>query len=133
MLNLGGSQKRLYVFGQKRVQFNGQKGYSSTRIEKKGTPLGLGQKKDTQQLMYVVQNKQCGESPFLAQNHRFYPFLAIPLFIIFVIVLSLTIYDNIDSINKSLDALRALSDDSYRDSRTNGDTIACEALPMSSL
>ena len=62
--------KRLYGFGQKRVQFNGKKGYSSTRIEKKGTPLGLGPKKDTQQLIYVVQNKKCGESPFFALNLR---------------------------------------------------------------
>ena len=45
-----------------------------------------------------------------------YPFLAIPLLIIFVIIVSLTIYDDIDSINKSLDTLGALSDDSYRDS-----------------
>ena len=41
MLNLGGSQKAI-CFRQKRVQFNGKKGHSSTRIEKKSTPLGLG-------------------------------------------------------------------------------------------
>ena len=41
------AHKRLYVFGQKRVQFNGRKGCSSKRLEKKGTPLGLGPRKDT--------------------------------------------------------------------------------------
>jgi len=41
------STKRLYVFGQNRVQFNGRKGCSSKRLEKKGTPLGLGPRKDT--------------------------------------------------------------------------------------
>ena len=56
MLNLGGSQKAIYFWTkkgkiqwQKRVQFN------TNRI-KKVTPLGLGPKKGTQQLMYVVQN-----------------------------------------------------------------------------
>ena len=64
---------------------------------------------------------------------KYFGLFIIYIFIIFVITVSLTIYDDIDSINKSLDTLGALSDDSYRDSRTNGDTIACEALPMSSL
>ena len=56
MLNLGGSQKAICFWPKKGTQFNGKKGYSSTRIEKKGTPLSLCPKKDTQQLMYVVQN-----------------------------------------------------------------------------
>ena len=55
------------------------------------------------------------------------------IYIFMIFVIPLTIYDDIDSINKTLDTLGALSDDSYRDSRTNGDTIAYEALPMSSL
>ena len=54
MLNLGGSQKAICFWAkkgtiqwQKRVQFKTNK--------KKGTPLGLGPKKDTQKLTYVVQ------------------------------------------------------------------------------
>ena len=64
---------------------------------------------------------------------KYFGLFIIYIFIIFLITVPLTIYDDIDSINKSPDTLRALSDDSYRDSRTNVDTIACEALPMSSL
>ena len=59
--------KKGYNSMAKRVQFNKnrKKGYTTSR---------LGPKKDTQQLTYVVQNLKCGESPFLARNHRGVPF-----------------------------------------------------------
>ena len=53
---LGWLTKKIYMFLAKKGYNSMAKGYSSTRIEKKGTPLGLGPKKDTQQLTYVVQN-----------------------------------------------------------------------------
>ena len=53
------AHKSLYVFGQKRVQFNGNKGYSSTRIEKKGyTSKVQGQKKGTQQFRMSCRIKK---------------------------------------------------------------------------
>ena len=50
------AHKNLFVFGQKRVQFNGNKGYSSTRIEKRGTPLRFRAKRGHTAVSYVVQN-----------------------------------------------------------------------------
>ena len=44
MLNLGGSQKAIH-FWPKKGTIQWQNGYSSTRIEKKGTPLGFRAKK----------------------------------------------------------------------------------------
>ena len=76
MLNLGGSQKAI-CFWPKKGTFQWQKGYSSTRIEKMGTPPGLGPKKEIRRIFNFARHTLTAVCPFLALNLEVDPFFSI--------------------------------------------------------
>ena len=67
----------LYILGQKRVQFNGKKGHSSTRIETKGyTPMVSGQKRTLADFLILYDIRWLPYALFWPETLGVYPFLA---------------------------------------------------------